>query len=119
MIKDYGKMYAEFLSIDIGSQKEAEMMSVRNDLIKRGRQAQVTAVELCVCYSQYGGSVFLKDFIDRTKWVLVDTTEERVKEWKKNNPMRLYTTDNSHCIENLTMAMLTYYTYQYLKEVGI
>ena len=116
-IVEYAKRYTEFLKTDMTEQQETELMAARNDLIKRGKQTLVTAVEVCATYGQFVGSVILTDFINRTKWLLVDTNDERLAEWEINNPMQTNTIDNSHSIENLTIAIITYFTYEYLKEV--
>ena len=113
-IKEYGKKYAEFVSKDIGKKKEAELMTMRTEFGKRGKQSLVIAIEKCVDYDKFGGSVLLMDFIKRTKWLLVDATEENINNWNDNNPMDLNARDNTHVLENLTIAMLTIYAYDYL-----
>ena len=114
-IKDYGKMYTDFITKDVSQQKEAELMAMRNDFIKRGKEALVIAIEKCVEYGNYGGSLILKDFINRSKWLLVDPSENKINEWINNNPMELHARDNKHSIENLTITMLTKYVYEYLE----
>lgn len=117
-VSTYGKKYAEFLSEEKTTQEETELMAMRDDLIKRQGLELVVAIEKCCDYDNFGGSVMLKDYIAKTKWVLVDPSLDRIKEWELANPMELYARDNKHCIENLTAAMLTLYTYKYIEQLG-
>ena len=116
-IKEYGRSYANFIANDIGKSEEDELMFFRNELIKENKKPLVVAVEKCIEYGNFGGSVILKDFINRSKWLLVDTTEDKINEWIDNNPMELHARDNKHSIENLTIAMLTNYIYEYLETI--
>lgn len=116
-IKEYGKSYANFIENDIGKEAEDDLMFFRDEFIKDGKEILVIAIEKCVEYNNFGGSIILKDFINRSKWLLVDTTDDNISKWADNNPMELHARDNKHSLENLTIAMLTKYVYEYLENV--
>jgi len=117
-IIEYGKSYANFIASDVSKEAEDDLMFFRDDLISEGKETLVVAVEKCITYDAFGGSVILKDFINRSKWLLVDTTTDNIAKWEDDNPMELHARDNRHCLENLTMAILTNSIYEYLESVN-
>ena len=116
-IIEYGKLYTQFLKQDIPTDKEAELMAARTDFVKRGQETLIVAIEKCVEYDNFNDSLILKDFIAKTKWLLVEPNHKKLTEWLKSNPQEVNTRDNQHCLENLVIANMTKFTCDYIDTV--
>jgi hypothetical protein len=116
-IIEYGKLCTEFYTTEMTIEREAEFQSARADFIKRGKELLIIAIDNCVAYGKDGGSPILMGFIKETKLLLVDPTHKKLTEWLSNNPQQVNTRDNAHCLENLTIALLTSYVIDYIDTV--
>ena len=116
-IIEYGKLYTQFLKQDIPLDKESELMVARIDFVKRGKEALIVAIEKSIEYGNFTNSVLLKDFIARTKWLLIEPDLKKWNDWVNNIPSELYARDNKHCFENAISAVLTLYVCEYINSV--
>ena len=122
-ILDYGKRYKDFIKGKCDDSQESEMMGMRTHFIDTGQLPLVTIIEKLIEYENFGGSQELLNFIKLTKNFIVAVEKEHWKlykyarEWEKRNPLDEYRENNKKTIENLTMALLTKYTYDYLMSI--